>query len=208
MLVSDPAPAEYDVVHVYVTDYGVHSAVVLPLPPESEHPYVEYAFGDFNYAARSRNAPWDALGALFLSFGSGFGRTYIDADPVSGAPMFERIPKRVQRLAAPRAKVDALLTDLNRRFVAGRGPAVVNPRTKVTWVHDREHYSWANNCNHLTARSLKEMGFEVSGLPTVSKFTWKVGDPIDPALVTAKPRTTPAAPESQPPLADRSARIE
>lgn len=167
----------HDKVPVYVTDYGIHSAVVLPV---SATQFVEYAFGDHGYAAENKNAPWDALGALCLSFGSGFGRTYVKADPVTGVPMFSRVPKRMQRLYAPRAKVEQVLNEFDTRYRNGRGPVVRNQSTAIEWVHDRQHYSWFNNCNRLTYNALKKMGFEMGGWPVSSGFKFKTGEPVSP----------------------------
>jgi hypothetical protein len=66
------------------------------------------------------------------------------------------------------------------------------------YVKDSEHYSVANNCNHLTARCLREMGCEVHGFVVLSNFTVVpmqngiVEQPLQTA-VTHYPATMPSA---------------
>lgn len=165
-----------DPVTVFVTDYGIHSAIVLPVGPRR---YVEYAFGDYGYAALNRDTPFDALGALLVSRQAGFGRSYMAADPATGLPALPRAPLKMHRLTASRAKVEALLADLEARYDRGRQPAHFNEVTGIHWVRDRQRYGLLNSCNHLTARSLEALGCRVYGLPIFSKFQFDRGTPID-----------------------------
>lgn len=164
-----------DPVAAYVTDYGIHSAIVLPVGPGR---YVEYAFGDYGYAALNRDSPFDAIGALLMSGTSGFGRSYMGADPRDGLPDLPRTPTRIQRLTVSRAKVDRLLEQLEARYDRGEQPSHFNAVTGIHWVRDGQHYSLFNSCNHLTARSLEALGCEVYGLPILSKFQFDGGTAI------------------------------
>ena len=55
-----PQPRTAETVAVYLTDYGIHSSLLMP---SGEHRYVEYAFGDWNFAAKNHCWPQDAFSA-------------------------------------------------------------------------------------------------------------------------------------------------
>jgi hypothetical protein len=157
-----------DPVPVYLADYGIHSSLFLPTP---DGRYVEYAFGDWGYAAENKCWPHDALGALLVSFQSALGRRYYDVKPGMNRPIPDRKPNKMARIECEREAVNRLLQRLDERYRAGVGKRVKNPENGIVYVKDREHYSIANNCNHLTARSLQELGCEVRGLVIGSNFT-------------------------------------
>ena len=162
---TDPVP-------VYIGDYGVHSSLFLPTTDDR---FVEYASGDWGYAVENRNAPQDAIGALTVSRGAAFGRQYHDPAPGDrGRPNPVHKPFTLRRVYCDRADVYALVDKLDVRYerLAERhGAPVVNPETGVAWVRDDAGYSIANNCNHLTARSLEELGCRVTGVVVWSKFS-------------------------------------
>jgi hypothetical protein len=160
--VTPPKTPPPDPVTVFVTDYGIHSSLVLPVR-DDDGLYIEYAFGDFGYAALNRDGPIDAIGALLWSFGSGIGRQYLRVPPGGTVPVLIYAPNRMTRITASRAKVDALLIELEARYNDGIGPIVHNELTKINWRKDRQHYSLFNNCNQLTARQLRGLGYDVRG---------------------------------------------
>jgi len=155
-------------VAVYVTDYGIHSSLLLPL---DDGRFVEYAFGDWNYSTLNRCWPQDSFVALFLSPQSAFGRRFIDAPrPGSQPTPIDPSPSHVQVVYASRENVDRVEDTLARRWRAGATQVVHNKENDMDYVPDTEHYSLANNCNHLTARCLRDMGCDVHGLVVISKF--------------------------------------
>lgn len=168
-----------DPVSVYIGDYGVHSSLFLPTPDDR---FVEYAAGDWGYAVENRNMPQDAIGALTVSRGAGFGRQYHDPAARGGGPNPARPPATYRRVACERADVYALVDKLDVRYeqLAERhGGPVTNPQTGVAWVRDDARYGITNNCNHLTARSLRELGCRVSGVVVLSKFSVEEPPPAD-----------------------------
>ena len=176
-----------DPVPVYIGDYGVHSSLFLPTADDR---WVEYAAGDWGYAVENRNMPQDAIGALTVSRGAGFGRQYHPAVPGRAEPNPSRPPYTLKRVNCERADVYALVDKLEVRYerLAERhGEPVENPESGVAWVRDDARYSLANNCNHLTARSLQELGCRVDGVVVWSKF--RVTDPAGPP---PKPASRPA----------------
>ncbi len=163
-----PQQPAVEPVPVYLADYGIHSSLFLPTP---DGRYVEYAFGDWGYAAENKNWPHDALGALLISFQSALGRRYYDVKPGMDRPVPDRKPNTMARIECERAAVNRVLARLDARYRAGVGKRVRNPENGIVYVKDSERYSIANNCNHLTARALQELGCEVRGLVVGSAFT-------------------------------------
>jgi hypothetical protein len=155
-------------VAVYLADYGIHSSLLLPT---DDGRFVEYAFGDYYYAALNHTWPNDALGALIISFQSALGRRYIEPAPGQIAPMpLHPSPVRMQVVYASQPAVDRLLHTLDERYRADGKRVIHNSENNMDYVLDREHYSVLNNCNHLTARCLREIGCDLQGLVMFSKF--------------------------------------
>src|SRR5437016_69566 len=65
-----PQPKPTRPTAVYIADYGIHSSLIIP---NGDGRYVEYAFGDWYYAALNHCWPNDALGALLVSAKSTLG---------------------------------------------------------------------------------------------------------------------------------------
>ena len=163
-----PESKPIDPVPVFLTDYGVHSSLMLPTLDGS---YVEYSFGDFGYAALNRGGPHNALGALFASGQSGIGRRFHSIRPGDEMPRPAYAPKSVKKIYANRWQVAALVDELDRRYRKNAdGSEVHNPITDNVFVKDAERYSIANNCNHMTGRMLRQLGCEVRGNTATSKF--------------------------------------
>lgn len=186
-------------VAVYVADYGIHSSLLLPvLDPERPNQYVEYCFGDWGYAAENHCGPQDAVGALLISSQSAFGRRYIDV-PTGGIPRPSSPPRRLMILYASQANVGHLENELNERWQRDAETVVHNPETEVDFVKDSEHYSIANNCNHMTAHLLRELGCEVRGPVGSSDFKVVYSEPRpatplpDQRQAARMPATSPAA---------------
>ena len=155
-------------VRVYVADYGIHSSLLLPT---GEHRYVEYAFGDWNFAALNHTWPQDVVGALLISFQSALGRRYIDVAPGEIEPHpVHPSPHHLQLLYAPRERVEVVVREMDKRYRRDGTEVRYNPDNLMEYVKDSEHYSAINNCNQLTARCLREMGCEVRGLALLSIF--------------------------------------
>ena len=197
---------------VYLADYGIHSSVLLPT---GDGRYVEYAFGDWNFAALNHCWPQDAFGALLISFQSTLGRRYIEARPGQLVPYpVHLVPHKLQVVYASRANVDRLVRELDERYRRDGTQSCHNPDNDMDYVKDGEHYWIANNCNHLTARCLRELGCDVRGVVVLSKFDVapvQAPPPIEPirvaianvspesaspsAAITARGRSASAAPK-------------
>ena len=178
---------------VYLADYGIHSSLLLPT---REGRYVEYAFGDWNFAALNHCWPQDALGALLVSFHSALGRRFIDVQPGQTEPCpLHPAPHHIQRIYLSQASVQKVVDQLDQRYRRDATEVRHNPDNDMDYVPDDEHYWLANNCNHLTARCLREMGCSVWGVVVLSNF-WVEPQKViaaEPAMASAKaPRISTA----------------
>jgi len=164
-----PQPKVVEPTVVYIADYGIHSGLLLPT---GNGRYVEYAFGDWNFAALNHCWPQDALGALLISFQSTLGRRFVDLHPGQTRPQpCHPEPHHVTAVYASRTNVEKVVKELDDRYRRDGNDVVYNPENLTSYVKDSQHYSVANNCNHLTARCLREMGCDVKGLIVISNFT-------------------------------------
>ena len=198
-----PDAAPIDPVAVYLTNYGVHSSLMLPT---SDGRFVEYSFGDYGYAALNKGGPHNALGALLVSGQAGIGRRFLTVRPGEDAPRPAYAPKSVQRLYANRFEVSALVKQLDQRYRSGTDKPVHNAVTDAVFVKDSQHYSIANNCNHMTARMLRDLGCEVRGDKGTSSFRVVGKQQLPPALdVGTFVRATPAATTPRPDSGARAA---
>jgi hypothetical protein len=192
-----PAAQPIDPVAVFLTNYGVHSSLMLPTP---DGRFVEYSFGDYGYAALNRGGPHNALGALFVSGQSGIGRRFLTVVPGEETPRPAWRPKNVQKIYANRFEVYALVKQLDQRFRAGatgNDEPVLNEITDTTFVKDTERYSIANNCNHMTARMLRQLGCEVKGNTAASAFKVVGTQQLPPTIDIGRMAQAPVAPAAQ-----------
>ncbi len=103
------------------------------------------------------------------------------------------------QLFASQANVERLENELDQRWKRNADTIVHNPDSDVDFVKDSEHYSVAHNCNHMTARMLRELGCQVRGPVGSSDFKVIYLEPIpaaaspDRRITAAPPATSPAA---------------
>ena len=185
---------------VYVTDYGIHSSVIMP---NGDGRFVEYAFGDWNYAALNHDWPNDAMGqhADFIQIDvraqpSSWLEYPGETEPHPTHPT----PKRTQVIYASYDAVEAVRQQLDDRYRHDMSQTttrvVHNHENEMDFVPDDEHYSFLNNCNDLTARCLRNIGCDLKGVVGFSKFQGAnvkqhlVGEPT---LACAAPREAPTA---------------
>jgi hypothetical protein len=144
-------------VTVYLTDEFIHSSVIVPLD-DGQH--VEYAFGDWTYAALNRHDPFHTFRALFFSPQGALGRRYLHIDPDSKelAPELKGIT--VNKFVVDHDRVRALVAKLDARFVPTRSQAE-NPDNHFWWVTVDDSYALWSNCNTLTKTNLRELGCDV-----------------------------------------------
>jgi hypothetical protein len=191
-----PQARPIDPVPVFLTDYGVHSSLMLPT---ADGNYVEYSFGDYGYAALNRGGPHNAVGALLVSGQSAIGRRFLSVRPGDETPRPAYAPRSFQKLYAERFQVSALVKELDDRFRRGAeySDPIHNPITDAVFVKDSEHYSIANNCNHMTARLLRQLGCQVAGEQGRSAFKVVGKQELPPVVDTGTALAATPAPQPQ-----------
>jgi hypothetical protein len=162
-----PPASPANPVTVYVADYGRHSTLILPT---EDGGMVEYAFGDWDWLAAMKRQSYRALGALFFSKGSAFGRRHFDHVPSQADFDFAIEAKKNVSFAVDRGTMVALRDLLDRQFRAAESTAVFSTDGNFTYVRDPEKYWLFHNCNHVTRRWLEELGCQVKGACVTSKF--------------------------------------
>jgi hypothetical protein len=166
-----PPSAPAEPVGAFVVDYGRHSSLLLPSPFDGK--LHEYAFGDFDWFALNYKAWDDAVEALFASTGGALGHRTLDplqdTEQLADAARAER----VLQFYVERERAAKLLERLQTRYEKHGSTRVFNPSSSLYFVRDDERYSWANNCNHVTARWLEALGCKLRGSRMTSKFKFE-----------------------------------
>jgi hypothetical protein len=154
-------------VTVYVTDYGRHSSILLPM---GDGHLMEYSYGDWDFYALNKYKWYIGATKLVASDGSGLGRRIL-AHPGDDAALQKKLgSKRLLRLEAEQSRVMDLLAELDQRFTANIETMIYNDYTKSYFVKDISHYWLFHTCNAMTAQWLEKLGCKVSGLAVVSNF--------------------------------------
>jgi hypothetical protein len=153
---------------VYLCDYGVHSSLLLPV---ARGRYVEYLYGDWNWAALCHNSWLDALGAIFWSRQSTLGRRYVTQIPGQAMPIPPDGAKTEIPIAVNGDDCQKVLSEMATRWKSQRATALPEPTNGDFWyVKDSQPYNWLHDCNLNTADSLREMGCQIQGYAVWSKF--------------------------------------
>ena len=154
-------------VAVYITDYGRHSSVLLPM---GDGHLMEYTYGDWDFYALKKYKWYIGATALVVSDGSGLGRRIV-ADPGDYAALRKQLgSKRLMRVEIEQSKVMNLLAELDQRYNANIETMVYNDYAHIYFVKDPSHYWLLHTCNAMTAQWLEKLGCQVSGLAVMSNF--------------------------------------
>jgi hypothetical protein len=154
-------------VAVYITDYGRHSSILLPM---GDGHLMEYSYGDWEFYALNKYKWYIGATKLVASDGSGLGRRIV-ANPGDDQALQKMInSRRLLRIEAEQSRVMELLTELDRRYCANIETMVYNDYAKSYFVKDVSHYWLFHTCNAMTAQWLEKLGCKVSGLAVISNF--------------------------------------
>jgi hypothetical protein len=164
-----PPPAPHDAVTIYLTDYGRHSSLILPNPTGG---LTEYAWADWDWFALG-DAHWYMIPRTML-FSPQATLCERNVDGLDNANQLKEGlgAEKATPIRVLSAKVQALRDQLNELF-SSRSLTLVHSNYSNMWhVKDNAsgHYWLMHNCNHETARWLKEMGCKVKGEPMLSHF--------------------------------------
>jgi len=154
-------------VAVYVTDYGRHSSIVLPM---GDGHLMEYSYGDWDFYALNKYKWYIGASKLFFSDGSGLGRRIL-VHPGDDEALHKLLGcKRLLRVDIEQRKVSDLLEELDQRYCARIETMVYNEWCHNYFVKDESHYWLFHTCNAMTGQWLEKLGCKVGGLPVVSNF--------------------------------------
>ena len=170
MITPPPRPMNPQV--VYLCDYGIHSSLLMPT---RDGKYVEFLYGDWNWAALGHNSPIDAVGALFFSQQATLGRRYIELLPGDKMPIPIDPPRSELPIVVNGDDCDLVVQKLQLRWEGHRQTAIATGST-LSYVKDEEPYGITHDCNNLTVECLRDMGCTVNGDPFYSNF--KIADPL------------------------------
>jgi hypothetical protein len=178
----DPTP-------VFIADYGIHASLILPRSGGGEaDAMVEYAYGEWEWYALSRNQWYRAPAALFSPSEGALGRRAL-AGPVTAASVeLQTGPEQVLVVTVGRREVEALVARLDARFAAGMDRRVFNQTTLREFVPDPEAYSIRHNCNTVLASWVREIGAEVP------RVCWTADFSIRPPAAAASGSGSPPGP--------------
>jgi hypothetical protein len=155
---------------VYLCDYGYHSSLLLPVG--SDGTFVEYLFGDWNWAALNHTGILDVVRAGLFSSQATLGRRYV-YEPGLTAPRPMTLPVRQQSIVVSDDSCQRLQAKLDARWRAQAGVVVYTGAMGgfYLYVKDDEPYGWVRNCNRETSDWLEQLGCRTSGWPLLSHFT-------------------------------------
>jgi len=154
-------------VAVYITDYGRHSSILLPM---GDGHLMEYSYGDWEFYALNQYKWYIGASKLFFSEGSGLGRRIL-AHPGDDEALHKMLGcKRLMRVDIEQSRVCELLEELDQRYSAKIETMVYNDYGHSYFVKDESHYWLFHTCNAMTGQWLEKLGCKVSGLPVVSNF--------------------------------------
>jgi hypothetical protein len=150
---------------VYLSDYGRHSSLLLPV----RGGYNEYAFGDWAFFARGDTRWWVGLRALLHSPQATLGRRFVAA-PQGTLSAHDIDARHLVAFRAPAERVEALEMTLDAQFKRGGSEPIYSDYSKLYHTRDPEAYWLLHNCNHVTARWLRQLGCRVQGSSFTSRF--------------------------------------
>ena len=184
--VKPPAKVS-DPVSVYLTDYGRHTSLIMPL---SDDHLIEYAVGDWDWFAVNQNDSWSAVRAVTFSRGATLGRRlFVKTDNLHELKRLSGADRLVE-LRVDGHRVRKLTDLLDRQYTARMDTWHFNPLTHLDHVRSDRPYWGLNNCNNYTAAWLRQLNCNVSGWTILSNF--KLSSP-PPASSTQPVATSDAA---------------
>ena len=154
-------------VAVYITDYGRHSSILLPM---GDGHLMEYSYGDWEFYALNKYKWYIGASKLFFSDGSGLGRRIL-AQPGDDEALHKLLGcKRLMRVDIEQSRVSNLLEELDRRYSAKIETMIYNDYGHNYFVKDESHYWLFHTCNAMTGQWLEKLGCKVGGFPVISNF--------------------------------------
>lgn len=161
-------------VEVYLLDHGRHSSLVLP---RGQGGFVRYSYGDWRWYVEGCRHFAVGAAAMLWPTEAGLGRgIYPDIEPPE---RFRRLAPEglveIHTLPAEASRVRRLQKHLDGYFERAGSPPVSSEEYGLEFVRHPRDYSATHQSNLVVARWLRELGFEVRGVPWFS--LWRVDAP-------------------------------
>ena len=160
-----------DPVTVALVDYGRHSSLILPGRDAGS---VEFAYGEWNWFALNRTGFFHAIALAVWPHQGALGRRAIPVRTEPAALGPHVACEELFAIRVARADAERLLDRLEAQWRAGSAGKVENPEFGLAFVKIDDDYLLCSNCNHMTARWLRELGCDVGGSACCSSFRIEV----------------------------------
>lgn len=167
----EPPAAPEDPVSVFLLDHGRHATLVLPHPEG----IVRYAYGDWAWYAEVKTGPLRAVAALLFPSRGALGRRVMDGPATEAAVRGEvRVGiEHLHRFTVEKRRMEALRSELETLFAAGRAVRLENRGYDLTFVPHPESYWAFRNSNQKVAQWLERLGCRIRGSALWSD--WRIG---------------------------------
>jgi hypothetical protein len=165
--VITPPVNPVDPVEVYIADEGRHAGLILPREGGGA---VEYAYGEWEWFALSRDEWWRVPMVLFLPTAGTLGRREVSAEPSPESIRAARVIEALHVVRVSRRDAAALVRKLDERYARHADRMVKSPDYHLEFVRDHEPYSILHHCNTELIAWLGELGCRVRGRPLHASF--------------------------------------
>lgn len=168
MRLEDPKLAPGTAVSVvHVIDFGIHSALIVPLPDGGAR---EYGYGEWEWYALGQETFFQAFGAVFNPSEGAISRRDISPAEASRVETLcgPYLTDAIHPLRVSAAKVDALITRLELERAERIDQEHI--REGVSYVPNKRQYWGGHTCNEHIAEWLEELVVKVSGSRSFSRF--------------------------------------
>lgn len=166
--ISPPAsPA--DPVRVYLLDHGRHPSLLLPT---DDGKLVRYVYGEWKWYALSDTGFFQTFRALLWPTQGALGRKELQSSAEIEL-LRQRDPfENMFEITVPRERARRLLNALDERYNRNISTHHFNADYDLNFVHDPRSYYLLQNCNHIMAAWLRDLGCEVKGTTIYSN--WRI----------------------------------
>ena len=157
-----------DPVSVFVLDYGRHSSLLLR--DTSAQAFTEYAYGDWNWFALARSEWYDVFPTLFWPTRGALGRRTLHVESNPETILSVLTCEHVLEVTVSAQRANELSTALDSQFEQRSETLHYQPLYDLSFVHGETAFHLFDNCNHVLADWLRELGCEIRGPAMAADF--------------------------------------
>ena len=157
-----------DPVSVFVLDYGRHSSLLLP--NTSAQAFTEYAYGDWNWFALDRSEWYDVFPTLFWPTRGALGRRTLHVESNPETILRVVAGEHVLEVTVSARRARELSAALDSQFEQRSETLHYQPLYDLSFVHGETAFHLFENCNHVLADWLRDLGCEIQGPAMAADF--------------------------------------